>query len=113
MKTRIDATILAVGCTTALLLVVAWQQTHPAPEPTVTLEDSGTPCAGTPIAVAYPYRGNPENPWECRVQCDGTEQRYILYSNGLATQCDQPPSCLDRGEDDGVTCAPPTVTPAS
>lgn len=107
---RLDPNIVAVCGMAVVLLFVAWQQTHPAPEPTITFEPSGEPCRGEPIPVAYPYRGSPEDPHECKVQCDDNWPRYIFYSNGLGTQCDTPPSCNDRGEDDGVTCTPPTAT---
>lgn len=109
----LDATIAALGLMAVMLVVVLWQQIHPAQEPAVTFEDSGTPCVGDPIEVAYSFKGNPEGPWECQVQCSDNKPRYILYTNGIGTQCDTPPSCNDRGEDDGVTCEPPLVTPAS
>lgn len=105
-----DAGMTALCVMALLLLTVAWQQTHPAPEPTVTFDARGVPCIGSPIAVTYPFKGNPEGPWECRVQCDDRQPRYILYSNGIATQCDVPPACNDRGEDDGVTCEPPELS---
>lgn len=112
-KVSLDASIAALGLMAVALLIVVWQQTHPAPEPTVAFDEPAVPCVGSPIAVAYAFKGNPEGPWECRVQCDDDQPRYILYTNGVATQCDTPPSCNDRGEDDGVTCEPPLITPAS
>lgn len=113
MKRLPDPSIVAIAGMALVLLWVAWQQTHPAPEPVVTFETSTVPCIGEPIAVSYAYKGNPEEPWECQPQCDDHLPRYILYSNGIATQCDTPPACNDRGEDDGVTCMPVLGTPAS
>ncbi len=106
---RPDPTVVAMSFALLALLIVAWQQLNPAPTPTTPYQESHDPCIGDPIIVAYPYRGNPENPHECLVQCSDNRQRYILYSNGLGTQCDTPPSCNDRGEDDGVSCTPPTA----
>lgn len=71
----------------------------PPPEPEET-------CIGSPIAVSYPYAGW-SKPHECIVQCKDDEPRYILYTDGLATQCETPPGCNDWGEDKGVTCVPP------
>lgn len=62
------------------------------------------PCIGEPIAVGYAYNYAPAEPYECKVQCLDNRQRYIAYTNGLATQCGTPPNCFDWGEDQGVTC---------
>ena len=67
------------------------------------------PCEGTPIEVDYPYYGGMLQPHACKPQCDGDEQRYVLYTNGKATQCQKLPGCLDWGEDQGVTCVPPDL----
>ncbi len=64
------------------------------------------PCEGTPIEVDYPYHGGMLGPHACEEQCDTTTQRYVLYTNGKATQCQRLPGCLDWGEDQGVTCVP-------
>ena len=67
----------------------------------------GTTCRGDPIEVSYPYHGGMLQPHACKPQCKDDKQRYILYTNGKATQCQTPPGCLDWGEDQGVTCEPP------
>lgn len=67
------------------------------------------PCEGTPIEVDYPYHGGMLAPHACQPQCDTDRQRFILYANGKATQCQKLPGCLDWGEDQGVTCVPPAA----
>lgn len=64
-------------------------------------------CEGEPISVDYAYHGGMHSPHGCAVQCEDGKQRYLLYSNGKATQCQTVPGCLDWGEDQGVTCVPP------
>lgn len=64
-------------------------------------------CVGEPILVSYPYRGTVEEPHACLPQCQDGKRRYILYANGKATQCEDPPDCNDYGEDRGVICKPP------
>lgn len=64
------------------------------------------PCNGTPIRVDYPYHGGMISPHACQPQCGTNQQRYVLYANGKATQCQTLPGCLDWGEDQGVTCIP-------
>lgn len=66
--------------------------------------ESGKPCEGVPLEVDYPFHGGMNPPHACKPQCDDDVQRYILYSNGMATQCQLLPGCLDWGEDQGVTC---------
>lgn len=96
------------GTLAVLLLVVAVQAIVPkayvprAREPVVEVV-----CKGTPIKVDYAYTGTVNDPWTCKVQCDDDKPRYILYSNGKATQCETPPGCNDSGEDSGVTCSVP------
>ncbi|MBF0246215.1 MAG: hypothetical protein HQL31_13265, partial [Planctomycetes bacterium] len=60
-------------------------------------------CAGTPINVNYPYLGVTIPPHACAVQTE-TQQRYIKYTNGYATQCGGWPMNNDYGEDVGITC---------
>lgn len=64
------------------------------------------PCIGEPLEVDYPYQGGMLDPHACSVQCEDEVQRYIVYTNGKATQCQILPGCLDWGEDQGVTCVP-------
>lgn len=71
------------------------------------------PCTGQAIQVAFPYTGSINDPWTCKEQCDDNKPRYILYSNGKATQCETPPGCNDIGEDRGITCTPPGGNSAS
>jgi len=90
-----------------ILAIVAWQAFFPkkyVPGERQAVE--GEPCKGQPIPVDYAYNWGPVEPHECKVQCSDGKERYILYSNGLATQCSKPPSCLDYGEDNRVTCVP-------
>ncbi len=65
------------------------------------------PCEGKALPVDYPYHGGMLTPHACAPQCEDKAQRYILYTNGKATQCQTVPGCLDWGEDQGVTCIPP------
>ncbi len=65
---------------------------------------SGIPCKGAPIKVDYAYDGYPVGPNECLKQCNNKQQMYILYTNGLATQCQDDLGCNDTGEDGGTTC---------
>lgn len=98
------------GTLGALLIVVAGQSLFPRPyvsqpkEPVVEVS-----CIGTPITVDFAYNGTVNEPWTCEEQCDNNQPRYILYTNGKATQCQTLPGCNDTGEDSGVTCTPPTA----
>ena len=64
----------------------------------------GESCVGEPIEVDYEYDGALLGPHECKVQCGTEQERYILYTNGMATQCEPLPGCSDWGEDNGVKC---------
>lgn len=93
-----------------LLVIVAVQAVVPVtyvprPKPPVV----EVPCKGTPIKVDFAYTGGVNDPWTCKPQCDDDKPRYILYSNGKATQCETPPGCNDTGEDNGVTCTVPAA----
>jgi len=97
---------IAAGFLVVVLLVLLLQASRsefiePRPPPA-----PGQECEGQPIVVNYPYQGGLLAPHACRVQCEDNVQRYIVYTNDMATQCDKPPSCLDWGEDKGVTCKP-------
>lgn len=70
-----------------------------APEPDLA-------CEGEPITVDYTFHGGMLQPHACKPQCNTDTQRYVLYKNGKATQCQKLPGCLDWGEDRGVTCIP-------
>jgi len=93
------------GTLIVLLLVVAVQSVVPKTyvprdkEPVVEV-----PCKGAPIKVDFAYTGTVNDPWTCQPQCQDDKARYVLYSNGKATQCETPPGCNDTGEDSGVTC---------
>lgn len=65
------------------------------------------PCKGTPISVDFPFEWTVSKPHSCAPQCADGKPRYILYSDGQATQCEDPPGCNDYGEDNGITCTPP------
>lgn len=91
-----------------LLLIVALQSVVPrayTPQPKEPVVE--VPCKGMPITVDFAYTGGVNDPWTCQVQCQDDKPRYILYSNGKATQCQVPPGCNDYGEDNGVTCTVP------
>jgi hypothetical protein len=93
-----------------ILVFVAAQAIVPkayTPQPREITEEGQ--CIGEPIEVDFAYNGGVNEPWTCQVQCDDDEPRYILYSNGMATQCETPPGCNDTGEDTGVTCTPPAA----
>ena len=65
-------------------------------------------CLGKPIFVDYPYEGAYLVPVACMVQCEEkTDQRFIYYTNGEATQCEENLGCWDTGEDRDITCIPP------
>jgi hypothetical protein len=68
------------------------------------------PCYGTAITVNEPYLGVAVNPHSCIPQCEDDQPRYLVYTNGKATQCEEPPGCNDYGEDNGITCKPPNMT---
>ncbi len=113
MKRLPDPNTVAVVGMAVVLLLVAWQQMNPPSQAGTFFQQSHETCRGLPIAVNYSYKGTPETPHECIVQCQDQREHYILYTNGMGTQCDDLPGCNDRGEDDGVTCDPPEVSPAS
>lgn len=92
--------VLAVQASRSIVLMP-----EPPPQP-------GQMCKGEPIIAGYPYQGGLLDPHACKVQCEDGRQRYVVYTNGMATQCQEPPGCLDWGEDNGVTCEPPLVSPA-
>ena len=72
-----------------------------------SLEPSGE-CVGESLFVSYPYEGRVLDPHACAPQCADQRQRYIVYTNGYATQCETVPGCSDWGEDRGKTCRIPT-----
>lgn len=104
-----------IGILGVLLLVVAVQALVPqqyVPEEQEPVTEQ--PCTGTPINVDYAFTGGYLEPWACQQQCGTTQQRYVLYTNGKATQCELLPGCNDYGEDNGQTCTPPVgMTPVS
>ncbi len=94
----------------AFLLFVVLQSVFPStaiPKPKPVAP--ALACIGTAIPVAYAYLGTVNDPWDCKVQCDDQRPRYILYTNGKATQCETPPGCNDFGEDNAITCNPPNI----
>jgi hypothetical protein len=106
---RIEQVI--AGICGLILLIVVVQSLVPTkyvlapPAPAAQL----AACMGAAIPVEFPYLGTVNDPWTCKPQCDDDQPRYILYSNGKATQCETPPGCNDTGEDTGVTCNPPAL----
>ena len=93
----------------ALLLFVGYQAvTMPKGRVrTPIYPHDGDLCTGEPIVVEYEYDGELLGPHECVVQCNQETARYILYTNGIATQCEPLPGCNDWGEDNGIMCTPP------
>lgn len=71
---------------------------------TATAEED---CEGEALSVPYEYTGGVVEPWSCQVQCQDQKLRYLVYTNGVATQCEPLPGCNDWGEDRGVTCKIP------
>lgn len=95
-----------------LLIVVAQAFFRPS-SPLSSAPPPNAECEGEALVVDYPFEGGFLDPHACKPQCDDGKQRYIVYSNGKATQCQILPGCLDWGEDRGVTCVPPGSTPVS
>ena len=109
MPLRATPQTLIAFCLGGILLIVAVESLFPktnvpfiVDKPPVEEE-----CKGEAIKVSYPYEGGMLDPWECQVQCEDKKQRYIVYTNGKATPCEELPGCLDYGEDYGITCLPP------
>ncbi len=94
----------------AIFLILIYQGLRVARIPAVTPQEPETACTGEPIVVDFPYLGTVNDPWTCQVQCGDQKQRFILYSNGKATECEELPGCNDRGEDSGITCTPPAAS---
>lgn len=78
----------------------------PPPEPKAPIAE----CKGEAIVVDFPYDGKWTQPHTCKIQCEDKKQHYILYTNGVATPCQDLPGCLDYGEDHGITCTVPLKT---
>lgn len=110
MKISIEQIIGGV-CGIMLLIVVAQAVTEPA-VPVAPPPKPASECVGDPITVSYPYVGW-SKPHACAPQCKDDRPRYVLYSDGKATQCETPPGCNDWGEDKGVTCVPPLASTGS
>lgn len=105
---------IVIGLLAVLLIVVVVQALIPreyVPEEREPVQEQA--CVGTPIRVDYAFNGGYLDPWACEVQCQDGQPRYVLYSNGRATQCETPPGCNDYGEDNGITCVPPADAAAS
>src|SRR3990167_9081500 len=77
------------------------------------IDAEGEPCMGEPIVVDYAYDYKIMEPHACKPQCVDGKQRYIAYTNGLATQCEMLPGCNDVGEDRRVTCVVPGTVESS
>lgn len=93
-----------------LILILAYQGVREAKAPTMTKVESEVTCIGSPIKVDFAYEWTVAEPHSCAVQCQDGRPRYILYANGMGTQCEAPPGCNDYGEDNGVTCKPPVAS---
>jgi len=100
---------IVAGLCGLIILIVFFQSVVPVkyvPVPPAPPVQAGS-CVGTAIPVDFAFTGGVNDPWTCQEQCDDDKPRYILYSNGKATQCETPPGCNDTGEDNNVTCTPP------
>lgn len=114
MSERILENRLLVAFFGLILFILFIQAVFPAREKKVEItEQEQEDCMGEPLHVPYAYTGNVVEPWSCKPQCDDGRQRYLVYTNGVATQCEELPGCNDSGEDHGVTCRMPTKTPLS
>lgn len=96
-----------------ILLITVLQAFLPEGPLAPIIPQQETTCQGDPIVVDYPFQGGFLEPHACAIQCTDDKQRYVLYSNGKATQCETPPGCNDYGEDRGETCEPPAKSPAN
>jgi hypothetical protein len=102
----------------AILLVLVYNAFHDPIVPERPVQEAEVACQGRPILVPYPFPPPAEeegmdSPWECQVQCEDRVARYLLYTNGKATQCEALPGCLDWGEDNRTTCVPPAASPVN
>lgn len=109
---------LSFGLCALIFVVLAYQAIYwrdaiipPKPTPKALMQE--VLCTGTPIFVNEPYLGGPIDPHSCLPQCDDDQPRYLIYTNGKATQCETPPGCNDYGEDRGITCKAPQMTEAT
>ncbi len=120
---QLDATKIVTGIVILIIPVTLAVQRLGNPEAadkvakaTAEEKENDVPCEGLPIRVDYTYPhptdADFDNPWECQVACqtDNYVPRYILYTNGNATQCGGPPNCYDTGEDQRFQCDPPEDT---
>ena len=109
MKTILSETYgkAVAGVVGVILLVLLTKSVVFKPSVENYKPKENAPCEGEALVVDYPYHGGMLQPHACKPQCDDDVQRYILYPNGKATQCQILPGCLDWGEDQGVTCVPP------
>lgn len=93
--------VVAVFCVICLAMLIHraffWQPAYVPLRPPVA-------CIGEPIFVAYSYTNGDLTPHACAPQCLDEKQRYIVYRDGFATQCEPVPGCYDEGEDKGVLC---------
>lgn len=97
----LEQKIIGGICGVILLLLMhrafLWEPNVPPPPPPKD-------CEGRPLYVEYAYESGNKDPHACAIQCEDDIQRYLVYSDGFATQCEMLPGCLDWGEDRGVTC---------
>ena len=96
---------LLCGFFGAIILILAFQSFREPSMPNIPPPEPEKPCKGQAIYVDYEYPPTQQpSPWECEVQCNDDEERYVHYTNDFGTQCEAPPGCLDLGEDNNVTC---------
>jgi hypothetical protein len=105
MPTRLDHS--AVWFLSLVLLVTAGRSVIGTLLYTPAKAAPPVPCVGEPITVNYDFQGGYIEDHACKPQCGTEQQRYVLYKNGKATQCQTLPGCNDTGEDQGVSCIPP------
>ena len=91
-----------------LVLVLVYQGVREAKIPNIVEQSQpSVACKGTPIVVDFTYTGGVAEPHSCKLQCEDGLEHFVLYANGMATQCEALHGCNDYGEDNGVTCEPP------
>lgn len=93
-----------------IVLMLIYQGVREAKIPSVQDQPkSHVACKGEPIVVDFAFTGGVADPHSCAEQCVDGREHYILYVNGMATQCEALPGCNDYGEDNGITCEPPAA----
>jgi hypothetical protein len=105
-----DLAIIVAALFTLILGLLILQATTSLRFQLPEVEKEPEACIGQPLFVEYTYEGGYIDDHACAVQCQDQIQRYIVYTNNVATQCEKLPGCNDVGEDRGETCEPPMAS---